>query len=143
MPRTVSFDDALRAALRMREIFQRTPIILSAGAQRRRRRIWPLLLIAAILARPAAAADSPWGAVRTPSAGRMQAIGGPANGCIAGAAALPVDGPGFSVIRVSRNRFYGHRDTIAFIERLGLAAQAAGLAAFYVGDMAQARGGPL
>jgi penicillin-insensitive murein endopeptidase len=102
-------------------------------------------LVAAILltATSAGAADSPWGAVRTPSAGAMQAIGGAANGCIAGAAALPADGPGFSVIRVGRNRFYGHRDTIAFVERLGRAAQAAGLAPFYVGDMAQPRGGPM
>jgi penicillin-insensitive murein endopeptidase len=73
----------------------------------------------------------------------MQVVGGPASGCIAGAAALPADGAGFSVIRLSRNRFYGHRDTIAFVARLGLAAQAAGLAPFYVGDMAQPRGGPM
>jgi len=105
---------------------------------------WGLRLAAAILlAAPAGAAESPWGAVRAPSAGAMQSIGGPANGCIAGAAALPADGPGFSVIRISRNRFYGHRDTIAFVERLGRAAQGAGLAPFYVGDMAQPRGGPM
>jgi penicillin-insensitive murein DD-endopeptidase len=107
------------------------------------RKLASAAIVATTLATPASAADSPWGAVRVPSAGRMQAIGGPANGCIAGAAALPADGPGFSVIRVSRNRFYGHRDTIAFIERLGRAGQAAGLAPFYVGDMAQPRGGPM
>jgi penicillin-insensitive murein endopeptidase len=90
-----------------------------------------------------AAGQSPWGAVAAPSAGQMQAVGGPANGCIAGAAVLPADGPGFSVIRLSRNRFYGHRDTIAFVARLGRAAQTAGLAPFYVGDMAQPRGGPM
>jgi penicillin-insensitive murein DD-endopeptidase len=90
-----------------------------------------------------AAAQSPWGAVAAPSAGHMQVVGGPASGCIAGAAALPVDGAGYSAIRLSRNRFYGHRDTVAFVARLGLAAQAAGLAPFYVGDMAQPRGGPM
>src|SRR3954447_25800677 len=100
-------------------------------------------LVAAALTVPAAGAESPWGAGRARGGGAMQAMGGPANGCIAGAAALQADGPGFSVIRLSRNRFYGHRDTIAFVERLGRAAQTAGLAPFYVGDMAQPRGGPM
>jgi penicillin-insensitive murein endopeptidase len=99
-------------------------------------------MIAALTA-SALAAESPWGAVVAPSPGPTRVIGGPANGCIAGAAALPADGPGFSAIRVSRHRFYGHPDTIAFVERLGLAARAAGLAPFYVGDMAQPRGGPM
>jgi penicillin-insensitive murein endopeptidase len=106
-----------------------------------KRGLWLAAVI--LLAAPAGAAESPWGAVRAPSAGTMQSIGGPANGCIAGAASLPADGPGFSVIRVSRNRFYGHRDTVAFVERLGRAAQGARLATFYVGDMAQPRGGPM
>ncbi len=110
-----------------------------AGATKRRLR----LAAAILLATPAAAADQPWGAVLAPSSGAMRVIGGPASGCIAGAAALPTDGAGFSAIRVSRNRFYGHRDTIAFVERLGQAAQAAGLAPLYVGDMAQPRGGPM
>ncbi|HEX3500554.1 MAG TPA: penicillin-insensitive murein endopeptidase [Stellaceae bacterium] len=101
------------------------------------------VIVAAALISPCAAAESPWRAVRAPSVGNMQVIGGPANGCIAGAAALPADGPGFSAIRISRNRFYGHRDTIDYVERLGRAAQAAGLAPFYVGDMAQPRGGPM
>jgi penicillin-insensitive murein DD-endopeptidase len=140
VPRTGSFDYAQDEV----DPPSASPLILSVAAKQRSRRIWKLILLATILlAAPASAADSPWGAVRMPSAGAMQAIGGPANGCIAGAAALPADGAGFSAIRLSRNRFYGHRDTIAFIERLGRAAQAAGLAPFYVGDMAQPRGGPM
>src|SRR5882672_7719980 len=85
---------------------------LRSREKQRSRKIWPLLLLTAALATPATAADSPWGAVLAPSAGRMQAIGGPVSGCIAGAAALPADGAGFSAIRLSRNRFYGHRDTV-------------------------------
>ena len=100
-------------------------------------------VLIAMLAAPAMAAESPWGAVATPSAGPARVIGGPANGCIAGAAALPADGAGFSTIRLGRNRFYGHPDTVAFVERLGRAAQAAHLQPFYVGDMAQPRGGPM
>ena len=44
------------------------------------------------------------------------AIGSYANGCLAGAAALPLIGEGYQVIRSSRNRYYGHPDLIAFIQ---------------------------
>ena len=56
--------------------------------------------------------------------------------------ALPPDGPGYEIVRVSRDRFYSHPATIAFVERLGRRAAAAGLAPFYVGDLSQPRGGP-
>jgi len=95
---------------------------------------------------PTLADSSPadaWGRVLTPSAGPARIIGGPANGCIAGAARLPPDGTGYQAIRLSRHRNYGHPETVAFVQRLGKAAAAAGLAPFYVGDMAQPRGGPM
>jgi len=72
-----------------------------------------------------------------------EVIGGAANGCLANSAALPSDGPGFEAIRISRRRFFGHGDTVAFVERLGAAAKAAGLQTFYVGDMSMRRGGPM
>jgi penicillin-insensitive murein endopeptidase len=84
-----------------------------------------------------------WSAIQTPTSGPVQVIGGTANGCIAGASKLPIDGPGYEVIRLSRGRYFGHRDTVDFVEGLGRRTQAAGLPIFYVGDMAQARGGPL
>jgi penicillin-insensitive murein endopeptidase len=105
-----------------------------------------LLLLALVVPGRAAAADhslSPWGAARSASAGPASAIGGPANGCLAGAAALPADGVGYQAIRLARRRNFGHPDTIAFVVRLGRAAAAAGLAPFYVGDVAQPRGGPM
>jgi penicillin-insensitive murein endopeptidase len=106
------------------------------------------LLLSAILLAPAfaLAGSSPadeWGRVPTPSAGPPRIIGGPANGCIAGAARLPPDGIGYQAIRLSRHRNYGHPQTVVFVEQLGKAAAAAGLAPFYVGDMAQPRGGPM
>jgi penicillin-insensitive murein DD-endopeptidase len=106
------------------------------------------VLLAAIVLAPATAVagSSPaeeWGRVLTPSAGAARVIGGPAHGCIAGAARLPPDGLGYQVIRLSRHRNYGHPETVAFVERLGKAAAAAGLAPFYVGDVAQPRGGPM
>ncbi|HEX6843316.1 MAG TPA: penicillin-insensitive murein endopeptidase [Stellaceae bacterium] len=105
-----------------------------------------LLVVAPLLLAPAVARAEPgnaWSAVDAPTAGVPRVIGGVAHGCIAGAARLPDDGPGYQVIRLSRRRDFGHPDLIAFIARLGRQARAAGLAPFYVGDMAQPRGGPL
>ena len=46
-------------------------------------------------------------------------------------------------MRLSRNRNWGHPEMIAFIERLSRAAQGAGWAGLYVGDISQPRGGPM
>ena len=96
-----------------------------------------------VLALAGTALAATWGDVAKPSPGPTQIFGGPAAGCIAGAAQLPADGPGYQAIRVQRNRHYGHPDTVAFVQRLGGAARARGLEPFYVGDMAQPRGGPM
>ncbi|MGH7124058.1 MAG: penicillin-insensitive murein endopeptidase, partial [Stellaceae bacterium] len=84
-----------------------------------------------------------WGSALTPTPGPTRIFGSPANGCIAGAARLPPDGVGYQAIRLSRHRNFGHPETVAFLERLGKAAAGAGLTPFYVGDMAQPRGGPM
>lgn len=74
---------------------------------------------------------------------RAQAIGDYARGCLAGAVPVPETGPSWQVMRLSRNRYWAHPAMLAFIERLGRAAQAAGWAGIYVGDIAQPRGGPM
>jgi penicillin-insensitive murein endopeptidase len=84
-----------------------------------------------------------WSLLDTPTAGPAQAIGSTANGCLTGGVQLPADGPGYEVIRLSRRRYFGHGDMVDFVGSLGKRAQAAGLPLFYVGDMAQPRGGPL
>jgi penicillin-insensitive murein endopeptidase len=89
------------------------------------------------------APSNAWSILKAPSDGSAQAIGQDAAGCLAGARALPLDGPGYAVVRTGRHRYFGHPELIDFIERLGRRAKDAGLAAFYVGDMAQPRGGPL
>jgi penicillin-insensitive murein endopeptidase len=99
--------------------------------------------LAANLATAATLPGNGWSAIQNPSPGPVQVIGGTANGCIAGASNLPIDGPGYEVIKLSRRRYFGHGDTVNFVEGLGRRAQAAGLPIFYVGDMAQPRGGPL
>ncbi len=106
-----------------------------------------LLAVVSILAAAfAARADAPgnvWSRIESPTAGRAAAIGGAARGCLVGAARLPLDGPGYAVIRPGRRRYFGHPDTVDFVAALGRRARDAGLPPFYVGDMAQPRGGPL
>jgi len=101
--------------------------------------LWPLA--------PAPAEESPpsnaWSRVSGPSPGPSRVIGFYTHGCLAGGVALPVDGPGYEAIRLGRRRIYGHPDIIDYIESLGKQTQAAGLPRFRVGDVAQARGGPL
>lgn len=91
----------------------------------------------------ASSGDNPWSRIPAPTPGMAQAIGGFARGCLAGAAELPADGPGYEAIHLSRRRFFGHPDTVAFVERLGTRAAAIGLPNMLIGDMAQPRGGPL
>lgn len=67
-----------------------------------------------------------------------------ANGCLAGGAQLAESGPTWQAMRLSRNRNWGHPETIDFIEKLSRAAAAQpGWSGLYVGDMSQPRGGPM
>jgi hypothetical protein len=99
-----------------------------------------LVLLALTLAAPAAMA-SPWSKVKTSSPGPALAIGAAANGCIAGAEALPPEGEGFVSIRRERNRFYGHPDTLDLVRDLGRQVAQNGSGLVLVGDLAQPRGG--
>ncbi len=72
------------------------------------------------------------------------AIGSYAKGCLAGAEALPANGPGWQTMRLSRNRFWGHPDLIDFIERLAKGSkEKEGWTGLLVGDLTQPRGGPM
>jgi penicillin-insensitive murein DD-endopeptidase len=72
-----------------------------------------------------------------------RAIGTYIRGCLAGAMALPVNGKTWQVMRLSRNRNWGHPDLIAFLERLAdKVPKVAGWPGLLVGDIAQPRGGP-
>jgi penicillin-insensitive murein endopeptidase len=84
-----------------------------------------------------------WDAVARPSIGPAQIFGGYANGCIAGAVQLPVDGRGYEVVRVSRNRFWGHPYTVQFVTTFAAQLAARGFPDIYIGDMGQPRGGRL
>jgi penicillin-insensitive murein endopeptidase len=78
-----------------------------------------------------------------PAAGSARAIGSYARGCIAGATALPADGPNWQVMRPSRGRAWGHPVLIGFLERLAATAAGAGWSGLLVGDIGQPRGGPM
>jgi penicillin-insensitive murein endopeptidase len=82
--------------------------------------------------------------VALPSAGKAMAIGYYPRGCLQGGVELPIDGPTWQVMRLSRNRNWGHPELVKFLERFApLAARATGWPGILVGDMAQPRGGPL
>ena len=69
-------------------------------------------------------------------------IGSYANGCIAGARQLPPSGAHWQVMRLSRNRAWGHPSLIDYIETLADRAYKNGWNGVLVGDMGMPRGGP-
>jgi len=72
-----------------------------------------------------------------------RSIGFYALGCLAGAIALPINGPTWQVMRLSRNRNWGHPKLVEFLERLADRAKKVGWNGLLVGDMSQPRGGPM
>jgi len=93
---------------------------------------------------PATPAKELFGRRTEPAPVAARAIGGYARGCVAGAVALPIDGPAWQVMRLSRNRNWGHPRLIAFLERLGKKVpEINGWPGLLVGDMSQPRGGPM
>jgi penicillin-insensitive murein endopeptidase len=88
------------------------------------------------------AAGNGWSEVSRPSAGAPRVIGTYVSGCIGGAAALPLVGDGYQVMRPGRNRYYGHPRLVALLERMGRETAKDG-GRLLVGDLAQPRGGPM
>jgi len=85
-----------------------------------------------------------FGAQKLPSRMKARAIGSYAKGCLAGGKKLDVDGPAWQVMRLSRNRNWGHPDLVALVERLAKDAKKLdGWNGLLVGDLAQPRGGPM
>jgi len=72
------------------------------------------------------------------------AYGSYAKGCLAGGAQLPETGPTWQAMRLSRNRNWAHPEMVDLVQKLSVkAARQPGWAGLYVGDMSQARGGPM
>jgi penicillin-insensitive murein endopeptidase len=99
---------------------------------------------ALMAALPPDAAKRVFGHLAVPSAGPPRSIGGYTKGCIAGAVALPADGPTWQVMRPSRNRAWGHPVLIAAIEHLAESLPGInGWPGLMIGDLGQPRGGPM
>jgi penicillin-insensitive murein endopeptidase len=115
---------------------------------------WTILLSLALLPavalaqtaepKPGAPAKELFGRKAEPAPLAARAIGFYAKGCLAGAVALPVDGKTWQVMRLSRNRNWGHPSLIQFLERFSAKVpQVAGWLGILVGDLSQPRGGPM
>ncbi|GJE00715.1 penicillin-insensitive murein endopeptidase [Methylobacterium isbiliense] len=93
---------------------------------------------------PATPAKALFGRATTAAQMAPQAIGSYSRGCVAGAEALATDGPTWQVMRLSRNRMWGHPRLIAFVEKMAAKAPVqAGWPGLLVGDLSQPRGGPM
>ena len=105
-------------------------------------------LLAVLAAGPAAAQNAVparelFHAVTAPAPMTPLPIGQYAGGCLAGAVQLPTDGPTWQVMRLERNRAWGHPAMIAYIQRLSSGAALRGeWPGLLVGDISQPRGGP-
>ena len=80
----------------------------------------------------------------TPSQQDPMPIGSYAKGCAAGSVELPENGPTWQAMRLSRERNFGHPMMIQYL--MDLSGQAAAMGwgqGLYIGDISQARGGPM
>lgn len=105
------------------------------------------ILLSTLIALPLSAAPEAkqlFGAVKNGSAQRATPFGSYAKGCAAGSVQLPETGPTWQAMRLSRNRNWGHPETIDFIQKLSAkAARLPGWKGLYIGDISQPRGGPM
>jgi penicillin-insensitive murein endopeptidase len=108
-------------------------------------RLLAACLSLAVLAAPASAqtARALFGAKGTPSPHAPYSVGAASRGCLAGGVHLPETGPTWQAMRLSRNHHWGNPTMIDFIADLSRVAVEAGWKGLYVGDIAQARGGPV
>lgn len=98
------------------------------------------MLASAALAQPA---SQLFGALHDPTVGSETSIGSYAKGCIAGAVQLSADGQGWQAMRLSRDRRWGSPALVRYIQTLGQSVRQDGVPGILVGDMGQARGGPM
>ena len=92
---------------------------------------------------PKTPAKELFGRKTSPAPLQARSIGFYTGGCLAGGVALPINGKTWQVMRLSRNRNWGHPNLINFLERFANKAPAIGWNGLLVGDLAQPRGGPM
>ena len=92
---------------------------------------------------PNTPAKALFGRRATPAPLATRVIGFYSKGCLAGAKALPINGKTWQVMRLSRNRNWGHPNLVDMLERLSTKGAKLGWPGLMVGDMSQPRGGPM
>ncbi len=93
---------------------------------------------------PATPAKELFGRKDAPANIAARSIGSYARGCLAGGTSIAVDGDAWQVMRLSRNRNWGHPELIKVVERVARAGKQQGVwPGLLVGDLAQPRGGPM
>src|ERR1700732_4165236 len=93
---------------------------------------------------PSTPAKQLFGRQVVPAALAARTIGFYSRGCLAGGQALPVNGPAWEVMRLSRNRNWGHPALLAFLERFARKVPTVShWPGILVGDMSQPRGGSM
>jgi penicillin-insensitive murein DD-endopeptidase len=80
---------------------------------------------------------------KNPAALEFGAIGFYSRGCLAGGVALPISAEHWQVMRVSRNRYWGHPELIELLRRVSVKASTVGWPGLLIGDIGQPRGGPM
>ena len=97
-----------------------------------------ILGLSVLLSAPVAAR-----AKQQPAPGEPRSIGSYTSGCIQGAQTLPSRGPGFQTVRRSRSRYFGHPTLVQYLQELGDIMESEGLGVLNIGDLGEARGGPM
>lgn len=93
---------------------------------------------------PSTPAKELFGRKAEPAPLAARTIGFYSRGCLAGGRPIAVNGPSWQVMRVSRNRFWGHPALIAFLERFARRVPfVSNWPGVLVGDLSQPRGGPM
>ncbi len=93
---------------------------------------------------PQTPAKELFGRARDAAALSPDSIGFYSHGCLAGGEQLPINGPNWQVMRLSRNRNWGHPTLIVFLEKFAeKAVRASGWPGLLIGDISQPRGGPM
>ena len=93
-------------------------------------------------ARAVSTFDLRWSRVDAAKKGPALAVGQPGAGCVQGALAFPLHGPGWLVVHPERHRRFGHPSLIAYLRKLAAMARKDQLGLLTVGDLGQPRGGP-
>ena len=84
-----------------------------------------------------------WNSVSGPTNNPDQVFGSYSAGCLDGAVSLTASSKNYQAMRLSRQRYYGHPRLIQFLNDYSKEVYESGLGSLAIGDLSQARGGPM